>query len=123
MTQYERQQVWMALMQGMYVLEGLAIGGAVVLTLWGWHLVHWLCWTMGAGAAYGYFWLIAHPRTYWLTVLIGVGMCGTAGYFVGSYIFGSTVVGWVWALVFAAMSVRSKQEIKEQIRRVMAGTA
>jgi hypothetical protein len=100
-------------------VEALAIGGAVVATLWDWHLVHWLCWSLGAGAAWGFFYLIAHPQAHWLAVLGGVGISGTVGYFFGLLVYsGSHFFGWVFAAIGAVLSLSAKEHFRAEIRRM-----
>lgn len=101
-------------------LEALAIGGAVVLSLWGWHLVPWLCWAAGAGAVWGYFALMAYPLSFWLVALCGVGMSGTAGYFIGHGMIGTPFLGWVFGVTAALCSLVSKLELREMVRHNLA---
>lgn len=108
-----------ALVQSTSFLEGAAIGGAVILTLWGWNLVHWLCWAAGAGACWGYLCLIAYPKTFWLTVLVGAGMTGTAGYFFGYCLLNTHFLGWVFAVAGALASIGSKARFREELIRQM----
>lgn len=105
------------LIRSMIFLEGGALGGGAVIALWGWHLVHWLCWAAGAGVFWGYIQLIAHRRTFWLSVLCGVALSGTAGYWLGYLINNSQVMG--WAIGFAAViySVQSKLDFRDMVGR------
>lgn len=107
-----------ALVQSTSLFEGAAIGGAAVITLMGWNLANWVCWAAGAGALWGYFWLIANPKTFWLTVLCGIGMCGTAGYFFGYWLNNSHFLGWVLAVAGALASIGSKAHFREEIQRL-----
>jgi hypothetical protein len=104
-------------------IEALAIGGAVVATLWDWHLVHWLCWSVGAGAAWGFFYLIAHPQAHWLAALGGIGISGTVGYFFGLLVYsGSHLFAWVFAAIGAVLSYSAKEHFRAEIRRMTGGS-